>query len=78
MQIDSHKIIVFPDGRMDALNASTYVGLSIKTMAMMRSKGTGPEFIKRGRIFYYQDDLDKWLNANGKAVSNAQLRAKMP
>ena len=65
----------YPDGRLDAKNAATYLGLSIKTLAMMRTKGTGPKFIKRGRIFYFRDDLDEWLNASGKAVSTAQQRA---
>ena len=65
----------YPDGRLDAKNASTYLGLSTKTLAMMRTKGTGPQFIKRGRIFYYHNDLDTWLNASGRAVSTAQSRA---
>jgi hypothetical protein len=72
---NSPRVTVFPDGRLDALNAANYIGLSIKTMAMMRTKGTGPKFIKRGRIFYFRDDLDEWLNASGKAVSTAQQRA---
>lgn len=29
-------------------------------------------FIKRGRIFYYQEDLDKWLNAKGRFTATAQ------
>lgn len=69
-------IYEYPDGRLDAKNAATYLGLSTKTLAMMRTKGTGPKFIKRGRIFYFHADLDEWLNASGKAVSTAQLRAK--
>jgi hypothetical protein len=44
-------ISIFPDGRMDAKNAASYVGLSVKTLAMMRSNGTSPKYIKRGRIF---------------------------
>lgn len=67
-------INVFPDGRLDTSNASQYLGLSQKTLAMMRSNGKGPKFIKRGRIFYYKTDLDSWLNEGGKAVSTAQLR----
>ena len=71
---ESKSILFFPDGRLDTINAANYMGLSIKTMAMMRTKGTGPKFIKRGRIFYYKTDLDSWLNEGGKAVSTAQLR----
>jgi hypothetical protein len=65
----------YPDGRLDAKNASTYLGLSVKTLAMMRTSGSGPKFIKKGRIFYYRLDLDEWLNAKGRAVSTAQVRA---
>lgn len=65
-------ITAYPDGRLDARNASLYLGLKEKTLAMMRGNGTGPKFIKRGRIFYYQEDLDTWLNANGRLTSTAQ------
>jgi len=77
MSIETNKLSFseYPDGRLDAKNAAAYVGLSTKTLAMFRSNGKGPKFIKRGRIFYYRCDLDEWLNADGKAVSTAQLRA---
>ena len=39
---------------------------------MWRASGTGPRFIKRGRIFYYKEDLDAWLNENGRHRSTAQ------
>lgn len=68
------EIIIYPDGRMDTKNTSAYVGLSEKTMAMMRCNGTGPRFVKRGRIFYFKEDLDTWLNAGGRFSSTAQAR----
>ena len=67
------KVTMFPDGRLDTKNASTYLGLSEKTLAMKRCDGTGPRFIKRGRIFYFKGDLDEWLES-GQAVSTAQRR----
>lgn len=67
------EVTILPDGRMDARNAAIYVGLSAKTMAMMRSKGSGPPFVKRGRIFYFLKDLDKWMR-EGLAKSTAQAR----
>ena len=70
------KIQVFPDGRLDVPNAANYLGLKEKTLAMMRCKGNGPKFIKRGRIFYFQDDLDIWLNANGKLTSTSQCKTR--
>lgn len=72
-----HLVVVsvetLPDGRLNTKNAARYVGLSEKTMAMMRCAGTGPKFVKRGRIFYFKGDLDAWLQA-GRAGSTAQAR----
>ena len=72
-QVDIH---VFPDGRMDARSASGYLGFSVKTLAMMRCRGSGPRFIKRGRIFYYQEDLDLWLKEAKRVTSTAQARLR--
>lgn len=68
------EIAIYPDGRLDSKNASDYIGLSEKTLAMMRCYGTGPAFIKRGRIFYFKEDLDKWLNENGRFISTTQAK----
>ncbi len=75
--ITTHSILIsmFPDGRLDAKNAANYLGLKEKTLAIMRGHGTGPRFIKRGRIFYYKEDLDAWLNAAGRVLSTAQADA---
>lgn len=70
--IESIHVQMFPDGRFDAKNAAHYLGFKEKTLAMMRGKGTGPQFIKRGRIFYYKEDLDNWLKAAERCVSTAQ------
>jgi hypothetical protein len=67
-------ILIFPDGRLDTKNAAVYLGLSEKTLAMMRCQGTGPRFIKRGRVFYYQEDLDAWLAQAARVTSTAQAR----
>jgi hypothetical protein len=68
------EVTMYPDGRVDTRNASVYVGLSAKTLAMMRCNGTGPKFVKRGRIFYFREDLDSWLNAGGRFTSTAQAQ----
>jgi hypothetical protein len=73
LSFESIPLVIFPDGRLDAKNSARYLGLKEKTLAMMRCDGTGPRFIKRGRIFYYKDDLDSWLNAAGRVVSTAQI-----
>ena len=75
MDIESAKVIVLPDGRMNSTNASRYLGLAEKTLAMMRCEGSGPKFIKKGRIFYFKSDLDEWINEGGRVSSTAQLIA---
>lgn len=59
-------VVFYPDGRLDTHNTSKYVGLSVKTLAMMRCDGKGPKYVKRGRIFYFKDDLDAWIEEGRK------------
>ena len=68
------RVVVFPDGRLDTKNSAQYLGLSLKTMAMMRSAGTGPRFVKRGRIFYFLDDLDAWMAEQPRVRTTAEAR----
>jgi len=68
------QVVVYPDGRMDAKNTAIYTGFAVSTLAMMRCSGTGPKFIKRGRVFYFQPDVDSWLNAHGRLSSTAQAK----
>ena len=53
--------------------AAEYLNLSEKTLSMWRCKGTGPEFIKRGKVFYLRQDLDIWLQ-QAKFKNTAQAR----
>jgi len=62
---------IFPDGRMNTKNAARYLGLSEKSLAAHRCQGTGPRFVKRGRIFYFQSDLDRWIS-EGLRTSTAR------
>jgi hypothetical protein len=66
-------VMVYPDGRMDTRNASSYTGFAEKTLAMMRCNGTGPKFVKLGRVFYFREDLDAWLQ-RGRVFSTAQAQ----
>tara|TARA_R110000787_G_scaffold8607_27_gene29359 strand:+ start:9380 stop:9658 length:279 start_codon:yes stop_codon:yes gene_type:complete len=61
--IQTQSVVVLPDGRMDRKNAARYTGLSVKTLAMHACKGTGPRSIKRGRVFYFKEDLDEWIKS---------------
>jgi hypothetical protein len=71
--VQTIEVQVLPDGRMNPKNASTYCGLSVKTLAMKRCNGTGPRFVKLGRIFYYREDLDAWLGRS-RVTSTAQAQ----
>jgi len=73
MTIQPLNVVILPDGRMDAKNAATYCGLSVKTLAMKRCSGTGPRYVKPGRVFYFRSDLDEWLSEN-RAISTTQAR----
>jgi hypothetical protein len=72
--IIARQVVASPDGRMDTKNASAFLGLSVKTLAMMRTQGTGPKFIKRGRIFYFVEDLEGWVAENPRIRTTAQAR----
>lgn len=65
--VDQAKVRVLPDGRMSPPNAAIFLGYDEKTLAIWRSRGIGPRYVKvQGKVFYYLDDL---LNApRGKAA----------
>ncbi len=73
MALETQQVVVLADGRMDRKNAARYTGLSVKTLAMYACRGIGPRYVKRGRVFYFRDDLDAWINA-GRCASTAQAR----
>lgn len=70
MNTESPEVTVLPDGRMNSKNAATYIGLSEKTLAMMRCEGKGPEYVKLGKIFYYREKLDEWIKSFTKKTHN--------
>ncbi len=59
--MSSPDVSVLPDGRMDRRNAAAYLGCAPKTLAQYASRGAGPKFLKRGRVWYFKEDLDAWL-----------------
>lgn len=60
---------------MTAADAASYLGLSVRTLENKRTLGTGPVFVKVGRIFYYRADLDDWLRSR-RATSTAAARQR--
>ena len=68
------EIKMYPGGRMDPDNAGKYLKKSTKTLAKMRSLGTGPRYSKKGGIWYYKSDLDDWLKEGGKLFKSSQAK----
>lgn len=73
------EITAYPDGRLDLENAAKYLGRSEKTLNGWRVNGTGPRWVKTGggRVFYFLEDLDSWINGeNGdrRVTSTAAAR----
>jgi hypothetical protein len=73
--VETKHVVALPDGRVDPENAALYCGLTPKTLAIKRSNGTGPKYVKVGRVFYFLSDLDAWL-AENRVGSTAQNRLK--
>jgi hypothetical protein len=55
------EVVVLPDGRLDTKNAARFLGLGDGTLAVMRSLGKGPRYIKRGKVYYYLEELERWI-----------------
>ncbi len=61
-QVETVRVRVLPDGRLDRNNAAAYLGRSPKTLADWALKGIGPRVRKvGGRCFYLKDDLDSFI-----------------
>lgn len=73
-EVEMVRVVAYPDGRLNTDNAARFLGLSTKTLAIMRSSGTGPWFVKRGRVFYFLDDLQAWVAEARRVRSSAQAR----
>ncbi len=71
------KVVKYPDGRLDADNAARFLGVAPKTMAIWRSAGTGPAYIKRGgRIFYYEEGLLAFIAQSPLVRNSAQAQQR--
>jgi hypothetical protein len=62
------------DEAVDTAEASRITGTPVTTLETLRSRGGGPEFIKRGRtVRYLRRDLLAWLQAH-RIASTSQVR----
>ncbi len=47
---------------VDTKGASERIGLAVKTLENMRTRGDGPQFMKLGRMVRYRiADIDAWM-----------------
>ena len=70
-----HTLHIYPDGRMKPKDTACYIGLSKGTLANWRTLGKGPKFtLIGGRIFYYQSEVNDWLQREGIFQTTAQAR----
>ncbi len=67
------QVRVLPDGRMTAADAALYLGVEPQTLATWRCLGKGPgAYIKiGGRVFYRQDDLDRFIESGLREIAVA-------
>jgi hypothetical protein len=62
VEMETVRIRILPDGKMDSANAAKYVNRKPKTLAMWRMNGIGPEWSKcGGRVFYNKEALDAFM-----------------
>lgn len=60
---------------------STFLGLSLPTLQRMRSKGSGPKFIKLSfrRVAYRPEDIEKWLfTRTAERISEQPMECAQP
>ncbi len=57
--------------------AAIHLGLKEGTLARWRVEGRGPRFRKQGsRVFYYQRDLDEWLDGCARTSTSGPRRPR--
>ena len=72
-EIETSRVFVHPDGRMNRKNAALYVGCAPKTLADWATKGIGPDYVMvGGRVFYFRHDLDEWIASKAKSASSSR------
>lgn len=56
---------------LNTRQASHWIGLSVRYLERMRSRGEGPPFRRHGRfVFYHIDDLEAWSRSTGGSHNN--------
>lgn len=65
---------IYIDGRMNPAAVQRDFGIAPKTLAIWRTTGTGPAFVKvGGRVFYFKKDVEAFCQGQ-RVRSTAQAR----
>jgi hypothetical protein len=68
--IERVRVRVLPDGRLTRADAAAFLGLSPKTLAEWKSKGTGPMSLRiGGRCFYRLSDLEAFRDTGARIAA---------
>jgi hypothetical protein len=60
-------ISILPDGRIDIKNAAKLIGVKPKSLSVILHRAGMPPHVKiLGKIYFYYDDIVKWLKAYEK------------
>lgn len=63
------EIDILPDGRLDTKNAAKLIGVKPNSLSAMSHRHGMPPFTKiAGKLYYYYDDLIKWLKSHTKYI----------
>jgi hypothetical protein len=66
LEIQRLKVVIFPDGRLDTDNSARFLGLSAKTLAMMRRRGPGQSSSSAAGSFTSSRICKRgWLSSRG-------------
>jgi len=59
--------------------AAERLGLAIATIAKLRVRGHGPQFVKLGaKVLYDESDLEAWQKSQARYVSTSDTRSQAP
>jgi hypothetical protein len=55
--------------RMTTKQVAEYIGSPIATVHSWRHREVGPDYFRvQGRVYYWKEDVDRWLTEQGAAV----------
>ena len=52
-------------GLLSPDDLAALIGVDVRTIAMWRARGAGPDFVRLGRqVFYRRRDVEEWIELN--------------